>query len=703
MSHEYKVLEKMGEICSDKRGEGKAWNEKYLLELIINSFPDGIVILNSKGKVCFCNLSAEEILGYKLDEIRGLDFHTLFISDADLIDKVKKGFSSFEATGNGPMLNKNLQFRLKTKMGSLIYIEVFIKALRFKDEWIALGIIRNATNFVNLKDKMTRHRVKFQTLFKSANDAIFILNKEGIFIDANPKTMEMFGCEKAQIIGKSPYDFSPEFQPDGSSSKEKAIEKIKETLKGIPQYFEWVHNRYDDSRPIYVEVGLSCMELSGEPTILAIVRDVSEKKELEKKLRERDKLILLLTETAPVGIIKCDFNGNIEYVNPKAKEILIDMGINILNGLNIRNPVFKEYGIWSVFEKCVEYNVSDSKEIKLHSDSGVKKWYSVIFDHIIHKGEKLGIRGVFLDITKDKELEFIREREQKRIKMFLQGMPHPVWFIDRNRRIVAQNKAAQNMGSKIGDYCWRSVLSMRCIPKEARDLIDRIGVILPGTKCDFCQADKALERQISVEMEVEVGNNHFNAFWIPVEEDMFLHYLVDITRYKELERDLRCLSTTDPLTGIYNRRYWVEKCEEEISRAQRYYKPFSVIMLDIDDFKKVNDEYGHNIGDEVLKAVSRVLVNRSRKTDISARWGGEEFVVLLPGTKLDHAVILAEDIRKLIEEMSILGFLKITASFGVTEYKKGDTPYKLVDRADKMLYKAKKQGKNCVCYEKERH
>jgi len=98
----------------------------------------------------------------------------------------------------------------------------------------------------------------------------------------------------------------------------------------------------------------------------------------------------------------------------------------------LKNSVFKEYGIWPIFKKCVEKNVTSSVEIKLHNDRG-EKWYLLTFEHIIYNGEKLAIRGIFLDITKDKELEFIRKSEQKRIEMFFQGMPHPVWLINRNR------------------------------------------------------------------------------------------------------------------------------------------------------------------------------------------------------------------------------------------------------------------------------
>ncbi len=125
-------------------------------------------------------------------------------------------------------------------------------------------------------------------------------------------------------------------------------------------------------------------------------------------------------------------------------------------------------------------------------------------------------------------------------------------------------------------------------------------------------------------------------------------------------------------------------------------------MLDIDDFKNINDTFGHNVGDEVLIAIANSINKRIRKVDLAARWGGEEFVILLPETDLLSAVQVANDIRKLIENIKISKIDKITASFGVAQYKTGDDLSSLIDRADRELYRAKRNGKNLVCYEKKR-
>jgi diguanylate cyclase (GGDEF)-like protein/PAS domain S-box-containing protein len=173
-------------------------------------------------------------------------------------------------------------------------------------------------------------------------------------------------------------------------------------------------------------------------------------------------------------------------------------------------------------------------------------------------------------------------------------------------------------------------------------------------------------------------------------------FVIDQTDCMALEEELWLLAVTDTLTNVYNRRYFTQKLEEEMERVRRSGSSFSLIMLDIDHFKNVNDLFGHNAGDLVLKSMAEMIANRIRKIDTMARWGGEEFVLLLPETEENAAVILAETLRKQLCQMEIPVVGKITASFGVASYSFGDTVDTLVNRADKRMYEAKSAGRNCV-------
>jgi diguanylate cyclase (GGDEF)-like protein len=159
---------------------------------------------------------------------------------------------------------------------------------------------------------------------------------------------------------------------------------------------------------------------------------------------------------------------------------------------------------------------------------------------------------------------------------------------------------------------------------------------------------------------------------------------------------LEILSVTDRLTGIANRRKMESALQAELLRAKRYGTSFSVIMLDVDHFKGVNDTYGHQAGDTVLVALGNILAHNARETDIPGRWGGEEFLILCPETGLEMAATLAERYRKEIERKEFMEVRHVTASFGVTESLPDDTLDTLLHRADEALYRAKSAGRNRV-------
>jgi diguanylate cyclase (GGDEF)-like protein len=174
-------------------------------------------------------------------------------------------------------------------------------------------------------------------------------------------------------------------------------------------------------------------------------------------------------------------------------------------------------------------------------------------------------------------------------------------------------------------------------------------------------------------------------------------------KLEKAHQELKLLASIDPLTKLYNRRYFIELSEPILDLAKRNNTNTAVIMLDIDKFKNVNDTYGHNIGDEVLVALALKLQEISRKSDVASRWGGEEFLILLPNTDINGALIIAEKIRQNLEELVIdlkdEKKLQFTVSVGVSPFDKesNDTLQSAINRADEALYKAKESGRNRVC------
>ena len=185
------------------------------------------------------------------------------------------------------------------------------------------------------------------------------------------------------------------------------------------------------------------------------------------------------------------------------------------------------------------------------------------------------------------------------------------------------------------------------------------------------------------------------AFITPIIAGLLFGYL--LARIKLLHQQMSLMAYTDPLTSIYNRLHFGHFLDAEIDRVKRYGGTFSIIFFDLDRFKEVNDEYGHLVGDEVLKRVAEIVEKANRNADIFARYGGEEFIILAPATDIAGARVHAERLRNDIEHHRFSEISHLTCSFGVAEYKPdADDVTSLFKRADTALYNAKKLGRNRV-------
>ncbi|EHJ02555.1 GGDEF domain-containing protein [Marinobacter manganoxydans] len=226
----------------------------------------------------------------------------------------------------------------------------------------------------------------------------------------------------------------------------------------------------------------------------------------------------------------------------------------------------------------------------------------------------------------------------------------------------------------------------------------------------FEQVRVALEKEESFSLEYEVTRKDGSRIWVwergrgVQEDDGSLHLegiILDISDRKVLETELEQMATRDPLTGLLNRREMSRVLDEELQRARRYQRPMAVLWVDFDHFKDVNDTYGYAAGDSVLRAISRLLLGSVRSVDSIGRFGGEEFVIVLPEMDLEEAQETAERLRrKVAEEPQPLGngeAVPLTISVGVAVYPDhGQTASTLCAAADKAMYLAKDRGRNCV-------
>jgi len=234
---------------------------------------------------------------------------------------------------------------------------------------------------------------------------------------------------------------------------------------------------------------------------------------------------------------------------------------------------------------------------------------------------------------------------------------------------------------------------LKSLIHDYHDNPTRMNMLAAIDKSEECweAADASVIRQQYI---VNKTAAYYKYFTLTFGINLFVIALVLILYKRFILNHLAASAIHDALTGIFNKGYLDEYLEYEIARAVRKQMAFSLIMLDIDHFKLVNDTYGHRRGDYALKTLAEVVLESKRNADVLARVGGEEFIVLLPDTNLSDAMQLAERIRKNVENFTFEEIGRMTISLGVTEFNQADNKDRILKRVDSALYKAKDNGRN---------
>jgi diguanylate cyclase (GGDEF)-like protein/PAS domain S-box-containing protein len=314
-----------------------------------------------------------------------------------------------------------------------------------------------------------------------------------------------------------------------------------------------------------------------------------------------------------------------------------------------------------------------------------------------HGGEKVYV-ALVMDLTERRAIEHELWERERILSAIMDSAHDAIVMLDGQGKVVFWNPAAEQLfgysrEEVLGQELHRLLLQNEEIYKVYKKAFTQFQLTGQGSvvgKTIELKGRRKDGREIHVELSLSALK--IKEAWHAV------GILRDIGERKKTEEQLYQLSITDPLTNVYNRRFFMQMLKQEIERAQRTGRSFSVIMLDLDHFKSVNDRFGHAAGDLVLKTIADAVDRRIRKTDILARWGGEEFIILLPETPVDSAANLAEELRANLSSLIMPEVGHVTASFGVAGYVPSDTVDTIVMRADHMLYEAKAAGRNCVRY-----
>ncbi|MDV7341331.1 diguanylate cyclase [Terasakiella sp. A23] len=336
-------------------------------------------------------------------------------------------------------------------------------------------------------------------------------------------------------------------------------------------------------------------------------------------------------------------------------------------------------------------NSGEEYEINLDFDTANPSSLTVFINYRVYDyaGNFIGVTGVGLSVSK----------VQQRIVTYQKRYGRRVSFIDRDGTIMLSNT---------DDYRGSSIRKTPGLDKIATNILsqpsgsfsyERDGklIYLNSRLVDEFQWYLLVEQEED-SVKAKITDNLMVNLFVSLVISIVVILIANLT-ISRYQRKLEDMATTDKLTGVPNRNVFDPIFDQISKSAKRHHHPVSVAMLDVDHFKKINDTHGHLCGDVVLKDIAKIIQERLRESDTVCRWGGEEFLILLPECDDARAIKIAEDIRKSIENRTIMHGnldLKVTASLGVTQMMPEEAALPLINRADQALYQSKRTGRNKV-------
>lgn len=745
------------DITDRRELESSLRTSEALYRGVIENSNDGIAIVQDEI-VKYCNPQLASMLGYPAEEIKGQHFSQFLApSEAETIqERHRRRLRGMDTPAN-------YETMLRHAAGESIPVEFNISMMELDHHTAVLAMIRDIRERLNSREQINR----LAAVAQQAQEAIVITDLEGRIEYTNPQFEKITGYSADEVQGKNPRILKSGYQDEAFYK-----ELWDMITSGNAWMGNFINKRKDGSLYHERGTIFPIKNRFGTITHYAAVkRDITVQTQAEKELLEYARQQELLNKITRATVEATDLDDALPQLASYLQELIDADGCSIrLSNSEVEKLSHLESDLNEVaLEQGQPIIIEDISKSKYFVSEKVDElsYLSIWALPLVVNEEKLGTANIFFNQPKkstDADLALARQASyQIALALF------KTHLLETAQKRATEAETLQQAGTAISatldlDETIRIILEQlnRVVPYDSASvqLMRENELEIVGQR-GFKNPEAILGMTFSIKSEnapnhlvldrrapliLEDAQARYEAFrnpphdhirgWLGIPlifQDRIIGLIaLDSTepdRFTEnharlasafasqvaaalenarLYEETRRLSITDPLTGIGNRRHFIELAQREFQRSHRYQRPLSLIMMDLDHFKVVNDTYGHLVGDKVLQAIAKLCERNLRESDIIGRYGGEEFLILLPETpgnstetetNDEHtAKAVAERLRKMVEStptQTAQGEIPITISLGIAELTENvDDLDTLIDRADQALYQAKQSGRN---------
>lgn len=671
------------------------WQKRFLRQ-VIDTDPNLIFVKDIHSRFILVNRAMASLYDREPEQMVGLRDEEL-VKEAGELEQYLAEDRKVIQEGK-PRIKHEEYFTLSS--GTVRCFQTIKVPLKAPDGIIkhVLGVGTDITERITAEKKLEEQEKQLRLLTDNTNDMISQHTMQGDFLYASRAAVQLTGYTPDELLNKKPVDF---ILPEDRESVQQALfDTIANEV--CPPFCFRILTKSGHTRWLESATRLAAPTNStAKASIIAVTRDIDDRKQSE----ESRALLASIVQSSSDAIISKTLDGTITMWNPGAEK-LYGYTREEMIGKNISRiiPPARQKELESILASVSRgqtVNHFETHRIRRNGSSvDISLAVSPLFND---KGKVIGAAAIGHDITARKQALALQREMDERYRTVIETIAEGIMLILQDGTIQAVNQSA----ASILKVPRESMLNNRLddLPTIARH---EDGTPFDPDSFPVAVSLKTGQPVFNKVMVVHPTGNEEELTWIAINTKPLFRpgevtpYAVvtsfsDITDRKKWENELERRSITDPLTGIYNRLKLQRELDFLLS-SRRKQDAVSLIMFDLDHFKKVNDTWGHDVGDSVLIKLVGIVNSIIRQTDTFARWGGEEFLILCPGSNLAGAKQLAERMRKEVESSDFTPVPRVTCSFGVASVQENEDQDHFIKRVDEALYAAKHAGRNTVSW-----